>query len=253
MNVKIAELKVAPNINLYHVGPPLDLGPLPSLFYFSLSGPDSLGLDPFNQPVQFSLGRMIRIFSLTLPAHENDLPPTQALKVWAEDYAKGADPLGEFLNQCALAVDFAIREKFGDPEKLAVAGLSRGGLLAFHLAAQDERFKSILAFAPITRLSKMKEFVSLKPNPFFEAENLAESLCDRSVRLYIGNQDVRVGTRFCFDFAMALTDCAKQKKIRSPQIECFITPSIGIDGHGTSPEVFRQGTDWIASCLGIKL
>jgi esterase FrsA len=247
------ELSVAPGIDLYHAGPALDHGPLPSLFYFALSGPDSLSLDPFNQPVQFLRGKMIRVFSLTLPAHENKLPPTAAMQTWAEDYARGADPLGEFLDNCAAAVAFAIEQKFADPKKLAAAGLSRGGLAALHAAARDERFRSVLAFAPITKLSALKEFHSLKTQAqVFDAENVADSLCDRSVRLYIGNCDTRVDTRSCFEFASALAQKAIQRKIRSPQIEFIMTPSIGMHGHGTSPEIFKQGADWIASQLSAQ-
>lgn len=249
MRDKIAALSVSPEINLYHTGPALDHGPLPSLFYFALSGPDSLGLDPFNQIVQFLRGQMIRIFSLTLPAHENNLPPTQAIQTWAEDYARGADPLGEFLDQCFVAIDFAIKEKFINPEKMAVAGLSRGGFLAFHLAARDERFRYIAAFAPVTKLSRVKEFIALNQDPNLDVDRLSEALFDRHIRIYIGNRDTRVDTRSCFDFTMALVEAAHQKKIRTPQIECFLTPSIGQHGHGTSPEVFRQGADWLSSCL----
>lgn len=248
----ISALTVAPNIALYHAGPALDHGPLPSIFYFALSGPDTLTLDPFNQPVQFLHGKMIRIFSLTLPGHENGLPANNALKVWADDISKGIDSLGEFLDAAEQAVAFAIRERFVDPDKLGIAGLSRGGLLAFHLAARVEKFRCILAFAPITKLSKGKDFSAIHDLPAlknYDAENVSEDICSRHIRLYIGNEDTRVGTRPCFDFAMSLVAKAREKKIRSPQIELFITPSIGQMGHGTSPEIFAQGAHWIADCL----
>ena len=41
------------SISIYHVGPPLELGPLPTFFYFALSGEESLTLNPYNQPVSF--------------------------------------------------------------------------------------------------------------------------------------------------------------------------------------------------------
>lgn len=249
MESRCVGLKVRNDLTLYHSGPSLDHGPLPSLFYFALSGPDSLCLDPYSQPVQFLSSQMIRVFSLTLPAHENNLPATQAVETWSQDYERGQDPIGEFLEDCAAAVSFAIEQKFADPKKLAAAGLSRGGLIAFHLAARDDRFRHILAFAPVTKLSKVKEFSNRNLDPSLDAELLAPSLADRHFRIYIGNRDTRVGTRSCFDFAMALTENAAAKKIRTPQIEMIITPSIGQHGHGTSPEVFRQGADWISSSL----
>ncbi len=76
--------------------------------------------------------------------------------------------------------------------------------------------------------------------------HLAHSLSDRHVRLYIGNDDARVGTRECFDFAMALVD---KKKTRTAQLELIISPSIGQSGHGTPPEIFQQGAAWISQVL----
>ncbi len=253
--IHCAALTAAPDIALYHTGPALDHGPLPSFFYFALSGPDSLCLDPFNQPVQFLRGKMIRIFSMTLPGHENDLPPTQALSLWAEDISRGIDCIGNFLDQAQIAIDFAIREQFADPAKMAAGGLSRGGFIAAHVAARDPRFRFLLGFAPLTKLHQAKEFSQMQDNPLarsYALDSLAEPLSDRHVRLYIGNSDARVGTRSCFDFAMALTEKAHEKRIRSPQIEMLISPSVGQMGHGTSPEIFQQGADWIANCLSLN-
>lgn len=225
-------LSVAPDITLYHTGPALDHGPLPSLFYFALSGPDSLCLDPFNQPVQFLQGEMVRIFSMTLPGHENDLPAKDAMKIWAEDINRVA----VFLDQAQQAVDFAIAEQFADPNKLSTAGLSRGGFIAAHLAARDPRFRHLICFAPLTKLGKLKEFPDTASS--LDLIHLADALGDRHVKLFIGNEDTRVGTRECFEFAMELV---AKKKTRSAQVELFIYPSVGQMGHGTPPEIFKQG------------
>jgi esterase FrsA len=248
----IAALNVAPDVTLYHRGPALDHGPLPSLFYFALSGPDSLQLDPFNQPVQFLRGQMIRVFSLTLPGHESHLPPTEALNIWAEDIQKGLDPIGRFLDQAETAIEFAIRERFVDPNRLALAGLSRGAFIAAHLAARLEKVRFLLGFAPLTKLRYAKEFATLQEDPRVQSldlENLVPQLSSKHVRLFIGNQDTRVQTRSCLDFAMALADHASENRIRSPQIELILYPSIGHAGHGTPPEIFRQGVNWLTDSL----
>lgn len=242
-------LTVAPDITLYHTGPALDHGPLPSLFYFAISGPDSLCLDPYNQIVQFLNGHMIRVFSMTLPGHENDLPAVGAMKIWAEELSKGNDIVDQFLNTVDTAVDFAINEKFADPNKIATAGLSRGGFIASHLAARDPRFRHLLCFAPLTRLSKIREFKEehdLKFADQLDLVHLAPKISDRHIRMYIGNDDTRVGTRSCFDYAMKLVE---EKKMRSAQVELFIYPSIGQMGHGTPPEIFKEGANWILSNL----
>lgn len=249
MKNRCSALSVAPDVTLYHTGPALDLGPLPSLFYFAISGPDSLCLDPFNQPIQFLHGEMIRVFSMTLPGHENNLPAKEAMKIWADDISKGRDPVNDFLDSAKLAVDFAIREKFADPLKLATAGLSRGGFIAAHLAARDQRFRYIVGFSPMTRLSKIKEFSHLQENELakqLDLKQLGGLLADRHLQLYVGNEDKRVGTRECFEFAISVV---QEKKGRTAQVELLIYPSIGLDGHGTPPEIFKQGADWLNNCL----
>lgn len=252
MKPNCCAIHVAPDITLYHSGPPLDLGPLPAFFYFSLSGEDSLCLDPFNQPVQFLQGQMIRVFSMTLPGHECNLPATQAMKIWADDYARKMDPIDQFLESFAKAMEFAIHEKFVDPNKIAIGGLSRGGFIALHAAARDERLKFVLAFAPITELHKVKEFAHLHDDPkvcSLDLIHVSSKLINQHLRIYIGNCDTLVDTRSSFNFAMSIVDHAHTHHIRSPKVEYFLHPSIGHRGHGTPPEVFRQGADWISSCL----
>lgn len=246
--VHCSALSLSPGLELYHVGPSLDLGPLPALFYFSLSGPDSLCLDPYNQPVRFLFEKQIRIFSLTLPAHENGLSPLNALGVWAEEMARGVDPLADFLDQAEEAIAFVFQQGLVEEGKLAVAGLSRGGLLAAFLAAREKRIRKVLGFAPVTQLGLAQEFSNLQENQivqFYDVKNLAEELSDRKIRIYIGNRDLRVSTRSCFECVEKLVEAAHIR--RNTQIELIVTPSIGQMGHGTSMEIFKQGAEWIST------
>ena len=247
--IHCSEIKIKPDLSLFHVGPSIDFGPLPTIFYFALSGPDSLTKDPFNQPIQFLSDQWIRFFSLTLPFHEDELPPKEAIGSWAEEIKKDNDIIGTFIDNALAAVEFVISQKLAYPQKLAVAGLSRGGFIASLLAAKEKRFSHILQFAPLTDLSKTKEFELLQTHPIVQSYNLlplAPLLADRSIRLYIGNKDTRTHTHLCFEFAMELV---KNSSLRSPQIELFITPSIGHMGHGTSMEIFEQGALWIANYI----
>ncbi len=86
------------------IGPELSYGPLPALFYFALSAQDSLNLDPFNQPAVYLSSLPMRIFSITLPGHENQLPPTQALEVWAREIAVGNNVIATFVSKVKTAV-----------------------------------------------------------------------------------------------------------------------------------------------------
>ena len=246
--IKCSSIAITPGFDLFHVGPSLDLGPLPALFYFSLSGPDSLTLSPYNQIVQFLTDWRIRIFSLTLPAHEDGLPPDKALQVWAEDIQKGDDPIDGFLLMAQRAIEFALRREFILADHIAAAGLSRGALFAVLLAAREERIRTVLGFAPLTRLKCAKEFQKVQHLPLVEQYDIglyASSLCSKRIRFYIGNRDQRVSTRACFECVEQIVEASHEQHIRSAQIEMIVSPSTGQMGHGTPSEIFKKGADWI--------
>jgi esterase FrsA len=198
----------------------------------------------------------MRIFSMTLPGHENDLPPTQALYLWAEQIASGHNVIGAFIEKVERALDALMSQGALISDRIAVAGLSRGAFIATHAAAAIASFQWILGFAPLTKLSHAKEFQALPEHPIVTAlslENLAGQLIHRKVRFYIGNCDTRVGTRNCFNCIEKFTKEANANKIRSPHMELIIGPSIGRDGHGTPQQVFHAGAQWIAEELGINV
>jgi hypothetical protein len=235
---------------VYFIGPPLSDGPLPTVFYFSLSAEESLSLDPFNQPVTYLSQFPLRIFSITLPGHEDNLPAKEALNKWACAIENGHNIIGDFIHKTQEIVDFLRKEKALN-NKLAVAGLSRGAFIATHVAAQIPLFKTVLGFAPLTELDRAKEFESIKDNSLVTSlrlHQLIPKLTSCSLRFYIGNLDTRVSTRACFDFIEAL---AQTSTSRSPPVELIISPSIGKDGHGTSEAIFHQGAHWIAQQLGV--
>jgi len=242
-----------PSVEVAHVGPDFSSGPLPALFYFALSAQDSLGLDPFNQPVAYLSSLPMRIFSMTLPGHENHLPPTQALNLWAGEIAQGRNLIAEFIEKIKLAVEMLLHQNILIPDRIAIAGLSRGAFIATHAAASIDQFRWILGFAPLTDLAYAKEFQDLNHDPLVESlklQHCTPSLIDRALRYYIGNCDTRVSTRRCFDFVEKLAQTAFDSMIRSPQVELIIGASIGRDGHGTAKEVFHDGAQWIAKKLG---
>lgn len=242
-----------PNLQIAYTGPHLSFGPLPALFYFALSAQDSLCLDPFNQPAAYLSLLPMRVFSMTLPGHENNLPPTQALNVWAREIARGRNPIATFADQVQHAVEALLSEGVLIPEKMGIAGLSRGAFVAAQVAAKISQFRWILGFAPLIQPAYAKEFQEMVEQPLVQSlalEHLTSALFDRNLRFYIGNLDTRVSTKLCFDFVQKLALKAYENNIRSPQIELMISPSIGRDGHGTSKETFHQGAQWIAQKLG---
>lgn len=246
------EIHSPSGLTIYHKGPDLQSGPLPALYYFALSGKDSLTLDPFNQPVNFLDNFPIRIFSFDIPGHGDGLENTKAIGYWARQLAEGNNIINKFIDDSVNNVNFIIENGWVDTEHMAAAGISRGGFISFHIAAKHTKINNILAFAPLILLSKSEEFKELENDPIVQelnVTNLIPQLVHKHVRCYIGNRDVRVGTDRCFDFIESLTETAFQQGVRSPQVELIISPSIGHKGHGTPPHIFRDGAEWLKSRL----
>lgn len=250
--IKPLAVKISKNTTLHYSGPKLEKGPMPTLFYFALSAQDSLGTDPYNQLVQFLPTTDIRIFSLTLPYHEPPLRPQDALQSWAEDFSNGDDPLSPFFDQVEEAVGFLFAENLVDKEKMALAGLSRGALIAMFTAIRIPSFKHLLFFAPLTDLSQATEYKDLSSHPLVKtylSKSLASQLYDKHYKIFIGNRDERVSTKSCFELVERLVEEAFNHGIRTPPIELTLYPSIGFKGHGTPPEIFKEGANWLAETL----
>lgn len=235
-------------LSIYHRGPPKDQGALPALFYFALSGEDSLNLTPFNQPIDFLDQSPIRCFSFTLPGHGIDLKNSDALAHWAKEFRQGHDPLVQFLNHASENLRFLINENWIDAAKIAAVGLSRGGLIAALFALMDQRIATILAFAPLTQLAQCSEFQALDLAEVAEKYSLtalADELTHKTIRFYIGNCDQRVSTDSCYQTLRTIADHAYKKGLRSPKVEMVISASTGHLGHGTPPHIFLEGVNWL--------
>ncbi|NGX38891.1 MAG: hypothetical protein KR126chlam1_00207 [Chlamydiae bacterium] len=247
-------LQLTPEIDVTHMGPPLEKGRLPALFYFGLSARESLELDPYNQPVALLYKSDIRIFSIDLPAHGEGQSAIDALTIWANAFKEGEDPLTPFLDKVLFAIKELQSRGLIIPEKVGLMGLSRGGLIACHVAARLSQVRAVVCFAPMTSLTASKEFAGLEGNASvdnFDLLNMQDHLFDKAIRFYIGNRDIKVGTGGCFHFVESLANTAFEQGVRSPPIEMIISPSIGHMGHGTGKAEFEAGGTWISEKLGI--
>jgi pimeloyl-ACP methyl ester carboxylesterase len=246
------QIKAATGLDIFFAGPSLSKGPLPAIIYFTSTAQESLTLDPYNQPVQCLAEDSIRIFSFTLPGHGEGTPNANMMSVWAESMELGQDIVGDFVRKAKQNIDYLVGQGYIDPNHLAVSGLSRGGFLATHLAAHDERIKTVLGFAPLTSFEVLEEFRAIAGQPFVQAldlRSIADKLVHKRLRFYVGNRDLRVSTEACFRFIMQLTETAYQNGVRSPHVELIIGPSIGHKGHGTAPHIFAEGINWIKQNL----
>lgn len=239
------------DLNFTYFGPDLFWGAMPTVFYFSIDAHSSLCVDPFNQPIIPMQNHSMRVFSCDLPEHGNDLDPHTALTRWAERYSTGEEVLENFMNKVSRFIDYLHKEGIVD-HRIAVMGLSRGAFVAAHLAAINSKIKHIVGFAPLTDLTKAKEFKDLPtsvklPEPI---TTLKESLMHTSIKFFIGNQDTRVSTHRALETIVDLCDFALEKGIKSPPIEISVYPSIGHMGHGTPPHIFEEGAIHAVKKLG---
>lgn len=230
------------------IGPPLDAGPLPAVFYFALSANDSLFLDPFNQPVTFLKNSRLRIFSITLPGHDH-LPPTKAFHFWSSEMKNGKNPIDPFIDEVVHYIQTLYSQNI--IHSCAVMGLSRGVFIAAHVAAKLKQIQVLLGFAPLTKLSNVAELQEIDTSRW-DLIHLSSKLYDKKIRCYIGNRDTRVGTDHCFNWLYELASQAYEKGIRTSPIELQMTSSIGREGHGTAPETFEDGARWLLECIDVS-
>ncbi len=234
--------------DLQFVGPPLSDGPLPAVFYFALSAHDSLHLDPFNQPVTEWKKYPMRVFSINLPAHGPNEDKMEAMGVWAEQLRKDAEG---YFEPFFFRFGAVLKELSGviDLDNIAVAGLSRGGFIATHLAARYPIIKSVLGFAPATKLIELKGFPPEASQ--HDLVHLIPRLTQVRLKLYIGNHDILVSTQDAFEFCRDLADHKFQSGERSPRVEFEMYPCIGHKGHGTPPNIFADGAKWLVNTLNL--
>ncbi len=247
-------LQLSPDVEVGHIGPPLEEGRLPAVIYFALSAQESLELDPYNQPAVYLEKHNCRVFSFNLPYHGPNLNALDAIGAWAKAFEEGEDPLTPFIEKVIFALNELIDRGLILREKIGLMGLSRGGFIASLLATQFPDIHAIVGFAPMTELTGASEFADLHNHKLascLNLENHIETLCTQKIRFYIGNRDIRVSTNKCFQLVQNLTEAAFQKGERSPPIELIISPSIGHMGHGTSKELFESGAHWIGKKLGV--
>lgn len=240
-------------LEICYLGMGPEAGPLPAYLYFSLSGEESLTLHPYNSPAALLEGEMMRVFSVTLPGHGPGFDKFKAMQFWAEgmdDYV-----LETFFEQVVASIGWLFDA--GWIESLAVGGLSRGGFVAGHIAVREKRVSHVLNFAPVTRLSMLKEFASpelsdhakLRAQALDLENHVAEMTHLKGMRCYIGNRDERVDTEACFAFVRKLAEVGHEVRARHLDAEMVMTRSIGHEGHGTAPHIFEEGAMWLKKQL----
>jgi|GEM_PF-6077957 len=200
--------------------------PLPfskTVFYFSLSGEDSLLLPPFCTPVDILVDQSFQVISTTLPHHEHNARPYHIRELWEKDVAH----IEMFIQALAQGIK-ELTSYF--PPPYGVMGLSRGAFIALWIASMVKEVTTAVCFAPMLELNNegklsIKERTSLLKN--------------KKIHFFIGDNDSLVGTDRVISLHNELSSHSKLE----------IYPSIGRMGHGTPHEMFNQGALWMIKNL----
>ena len=185
--------------------------------------------------------------TIDLPCHGKQAVAGEpaGLSGWSHRLANNEDVVAEFNVRLSKVLDHLIETGVTDPERIAACGTSRGGFLALHFAAHDQRVKCAAAFAPMTDPRVVNEFVANAEHPFVataSVENQADKLAGRPVWIVIGDQDERVGTDRALALAQKLTAVSREKK-RDSRVELHVMPEPR--GHTTPRGSSQRAADWI--------
>lgn len=229
----------------YAMFPPQDGGPAPTLLVFALAGKETLATEPYCRTGRLLHTQGWNVVSLDVPGHGADQRAGEpgGLGGWAARVTAGEDFVAAFQERVNDVVEHLVAMGVADPARVAAAGTSRGGFMAFHAAAGNAKVRAVAAFAPVTDLLALSEFSAQEQNPLVRRLALAnhtEMLADRATWITIGNADNRVATNKAVALARALA-AASQTHSLACDITLRVVPT---PGHSSLPEWHDEAAAW---------
>lgn len=215
--------------------------PAPTLFIFSSTAHVSLTDPYYRQCADFLIPKGFLCVSVDLPCHGSDRQPSEPaeLEGWRARADRGDDFVGRFTGKLSGILDELIVTGHTDSTRVAASGISRGGFIALHWMAVDERVRAAAAFAPVTDLMALIEFQGTDASRY-ALHHVAGKLTGRNIWMTIGDQDHRVGTDRAAEFA---------RMVAGTRLVFSIVP--GTPGHTTPSGSFEKAATWISQRMAI--
>jgi esterase FrsA len=211
------------------------------LIHLTLTAAQGLELDPFAIVPRAFLAAGHCVASFDLPNHGRMVDRYgEGLTGMASAFADGCNVFLPAVSTGSALID-AYRQRISPSGSILVSGISRGALVALHLAASDSRFEAAAAFAPVTDLRALHEFDSLADAPIVDdvsALALAPRLSNLPILLTINQTDDRVSTSACVEFFDALKGSAPRDDLH----EMWIDPG---SGHSVADSTYIAGAKWL--------
>lgn len=221
-------------------------GPAPTLLLFAMAGTDTLTTEPYCRVGRLLHAQGWNVVSLDLPCHGADRRSGESpeLAGWAVRVAAGEDIVTAFRERVKDVVEYLVATGLADSARIAAAGTSRGGFMAFHAAAGNPCIRAVAAFSPVTDLLALSEFAGQEANPLpkqLALANAADMLADRPAWITIGDADERVGTDKAVNFAEVLKKAALARQL-TPDITLHVRPT---PAHASLPEWHDEAAAWL--------
>ncbi len=222
----------------------------PTLLLLAMAGADTLATEPYCRVGRLLYERGWNVASLDLPCHGADARSGEPreLEGWAARCASGEDFVAPFRERVNELVAYLVSAGMADPKRIAAAGTSRGGFMAFHAAAGNRAIRAAAAFAPVTDLIALREFTGQERNPVVKPlalVNATRLLSHCAGWIIIGDSDTRVDTRSAVTFAQALVDEHGASAIKSADMVRVVP----IPGHNSIPEWHDEAAQWLVDAI----
>lgn len=221
-------------------------GPAPTLFMFQGDIETAMRERLYTEVARLLVPHGWLSVILDAPAHGEDhqADEPKELAAWSWRVDHGRDLVGGFVTKSRAVLDHLIAQKRTDPARVAAAGTSRGGFLAFHFAAAEPRIRALGGISPVTELRALREFTESKQPKAADAlalKTLVTRLVGRPAWISIGNHDARVDTDAAIALSRALVAAAPADAAKIP-VELIVN---AVPGHRSTEQDHKLLAAWL--------